>query len=411
MTFIFNDLEVHVTEIVSLHEDTLRPSPEILEDLTRAVKKAKYKLRKIFFRNFSDREFQVFTKLHHEALIGLLDQLLTRIDLENTKRTFSRESAECDSPLEYMQTAYQILYELLEFFQYYYDKHIPRQQVIPHLLMQPLLLEIKGYKKYVLKNFDKGTDPELGSIMIKPFTDFIVRPHKATWHNLFYCRLLHKEFQKLVQSKTRKGTLSLVFLLYNLNFNSNVFYRHLTNFIMQTGKENYLGHLYYCQKVMRQSNIKPNISYKNDNISLQTIMEKWFDEEIRYLERTHQLKLNLASPSKETEPQVSSKIFANLSVSELAYGFKVLVETKMLKVENYKEFFRTVSSMYRTPGSENISSESLRSKYYKPEPGARAAIKDRIIRMINYINTNANILIFIGVLGGTWYLQDWTMLF
>ncbi len=119
------------------------------------------------------------------------------------------------------------------------------------------------------------------------------------------------------------------------------------------------------------------------------MVDNWLKEEINYLEKTREYKL--IENQAAAEPQLTvadSKILYNFSVAEFAYYKKVKAETNIIKIGNRKEFCEKLARTYRTKNIETISSESLRSKFYKSETAVKSAVKDGIIRMLNYINAD-----------------------
>ena len=83
---------------------------------------------------------------------------------------------------------------------------------------------------------------------------------------------------------------------------------------------------------------------------------------------------------------MNPKILSSLSVPELALYFKLMIDMKFIQVENLQDFFRHITRTYRTKNTENISFESIRSKFYQPENATIKAVKSKLIEALNQIN-------------------------
>src|SRR5690606_1467721 len=145
-----------------------------------------------------------------------------------------------------------------------------------------------------------------------------------------------------------------------------------------------------CRKRVRQGILKTDMAYKCENASIAVMLDKWLEEEIKYMEVTKQLKLSLNPEIRKAGEGSINKIFINISVAEMACLLKVLTDAKVIKIDNYRDLFRTISRVYRTPNSENVSEQSLRSKFYKSEISTKTSVKDLLIRLLNQINSSHN---------------------
>ena len=138
-------------------------------------------------------------------------------------------------------------------------------------------------------------------------------------------------------------------------------------------------------KQIRQADLKANIAYKVNRPNLSVMLEKWITVEIGYLKKSAKTSLKDQELSKATD-MMNPKILSSLSVPELALYFKLMIDMKFIQVENLQDFFRHITRTYRTKNTENISFESIRSKFYQPENATIKAVKSKLIEALNQIN-------------------------
>ena len=81
-----------------------------------------------------------------------------------------------------------------------------------------------------------------------------------------------------------------------------------------------------------------------------------------------------------------SKINTVLSVGQLSYLFKLMMDTGMINHPNQKELFRFIADNFQTEKANNISFSSINSKYYVVDETTKESLKALLIEMINEIN-------------------------
>lgn len=388
MEYLYKDLEQIINALHFAGVRNNNTNPDIIDRLFSEVAATKGRLRDAFIRSCDDAAMLKFTVLHHESLVRMQDSVLQLISIKILDNKAGQRGLDEASGNHFL-VAYKELSDLSDFFHQHFGKYIPVWEVIPGVLWKPLAHEVKGYLEKLRQYLAKEPSERLTAHLLEPFINFTQPERASTWHDIFYCRELYQEFIKWVEDEPLQDTGELIWILYSLNHNSAGFYRYFTNYISENESGEYLKHLYFFQKKTRQTYVKPGIAYKREGRALPEMVDNWLKEEINYLEKTQEYKL--IENQAAVEPQLTvadSKILYNFSVAEFAYYKKVKAETNIIKIGNRKEFCEKLARTYRTKNIETISSESLRSKFYKSETAVKSAVKDGIIRMLNYINAD-----------------------
>ena len=79
------------------------------------------------------------------------------------------------------------------------------------------------------------------------------------------------------------------------------------------------------------------------------------------------------------------KIITPLSVAQLAYIFRVFIETKTLETDNLSNLFRFVAEHISTARQEEISLDSIRNKFYKPLAAVKESVLDLLVKQVSYV--------------------------
>ena len=72
-----------------------------------------------------------------------------------------------------------------------------------------------------------------------------------------------------------------------------------------------------------------------------------------------------------------------LSVAQISYFINILMQVGIIKHGNHRDVFRMISENFKTSNTDNISIDSLSSKFYNVETTTKTSIKEKIIELLN----------------------------
>lgn len=385
MTYLFHELD-KLCSAFNFSTNYPQGHACLMKNFRSETDKIRTQLKDVYFKPHCQHTFEKFVSLHHTALVERLDDLSLLLKNSSEASGLSMPTT-LHEHKEAILSAYALLSDLLEFLHTCFSLFLPKHLPIPRQSLQAPVQEIREAKEFVELVLNTSCGIELKNLIIKPFDDFLSGENNHTWHQLFYCRALHTELQWLIEN-VQPNTESLMWMLYRLNYNDPSFYYLLTTYIRQLDGDNYLETLYDTRRKIRQLLIVPNLFYREEQASIGKLVENWLSEEIAYIIKTAKLPMKVETVSGLPEIVPAEKLQANMSVAELACLFKVMSDSGLIKIPNYKEFFQSVVSTYRTKQSPTISAESFRTKFYSSEPGIKKTVKQYIITLMNQINLN-----------------------
>ncbi len=97
--------------------------------------------------------------------------------------------------------------------------------------------------------------------------------------------------------------------------------------------------------------------------------DQLLDLEIKKIEKL-QKRMKHPLPKTEGHPPVSQKCETSLTVSQLAYQFRVLYDIGLFPVRTKTALFKTISQVFTTPNQKNISWKSFKNSFDNPDPNA-----------------------------------------
>jgi hypothetical protein len=350
------------------------------------------KLKKLFtsylFEAESERRLELFVLHHQTKIISLADRLSECIDVNGGPTPVRHPDRKTN--LDLCRLAYQSLEELLTFIETYFSKYFDLDQKIPDTYM---LLERRSLKEMVGTLTEKANETNVCSrlteIALFPLTDFANEDSgkNISYRRLIYLKGLVRDISSLLQKEGEADLkFELIKLLVYRNFNSHYFLVYVTDNV-RTDIHNQptiaaqLDKLNYWLKLLYQFQVKPDSALKYGKPSIKDQLATWLTEEINYLEKKKQLTLMLP-PSEPLDETESFKVGTICSVSQLACI--LLKETGLITNKNQTELIAFFSKHYSSIRNENISSDSLRVKYYNIEKATLNAVQLLLERMIEH---------------------------
>ncbi len=360
----------------------------ILEE-TERIKKAFVKKS---FTSKKEKQMEFYIHYHQESIINLFDYVVSYLGAYNLEPLHSMP--EEYTRIHLYQTVYLSLEQLLAFIERHFSKYFNQDAKSPESYRYIVHREIQEKVPDVRHRLEKkGIDKQLMAIALFPLDEFIEGVHRkeVSYRRLIYYKELLNELYELgdAQLENEKLNLQVCMVLCYLNYNANRFYKYciqkISQYIQkQRSLSGQMEKLAYLLKLNNQIQVKPGFAYHPKAHTFQEQLSEWITEELHYLEKRQQL-LN-PYPANADEPvQKNFKLKTDLSVPQLAYFLKLLIETGIIKNKNTLEVIRFTAGIIQTKNTENISWGGLRARFYQPQQHAVETIKDRVISFLNYI--------------------------
>lgn len=339
-----------------------------------------------------ERQIERYMQLHQVELIRVTDELLSYLTNDEALTIYVQDKSLT------LVNLYKRVYRQLEGMITYLEKHFSRffdvEARIPNAYR---LIAVRDFKERLVLLEEKFYANQLSSHLVKvillPVRSFVQSGEKKhfSFRNLMYLKVLLNELEQpaLLNREMEVPEDELIYSMIYINFNSYKLFAYCTERIKSQYQEketlsDQIDHLAWCSKLINQTQQKPGVAYKPDRDSLKTALITWIDEEVSFLERRHQLTLNM--PVHKVEGLTNDfKLNTNLSVAQLAYMIRIFLEEKILLNRNQREVLKFIAQYTRTKKAENVSAESLRTRYYNVDTSTKEAVKDIIIRLLNNV--------------------------
>lgn len=369
------------------------PIPEFSQKkllIQSEVERIKKSLRHFLFNTECETLIENVVQHHQQHIIKLADQVIKCIDEAEASEIY--EISDGPTKLNLCKIMYKGLEELLTFIETYFSKYFNQDEKIPQAYVLMAGKEILHNLEILEEQAkQKNVDTELMRIALFPVKDFATEPLKKSisFRRLIYLKQLVKDLKFTLKDKTNETYSDDVFgLLFYLNFNTYFFLTYTTDKISEEVKEqttlgNQVERLSFWVKLLNQNQVKPGFALKHDRPSIQEQLGMWLAEEIHFIEKKKQLTF-LMSPSGPVVKTESFKVNTILSVPQLAYSIRLLKEAGIITNPNQTELIRFFSQHFSTPRNQNVSSESLRIKYYNVERSSVRSIQGILDRLVEH---------------------------
>ena len=235
----------------------------------------------------------------------------------------------------------------------------------------------------------KEMNQELLKILFEPIIllSTINIQNKITYYQFSYATEYIMELsQLLADNQNHVEEEEICNWLMDLNMNSFRFLNFRTNIIEQKliqceSDIERLELLYKKLKKFNQYRSSLKKSYIQNLPEVKIQICNWIEEEIEFINR----KRNLEDGNKEFLKTTNSKnkILIGLSVAQISYFINILMQVGIIKHANHRDVFRMISENFKTSNADNISIDSLSSKFYNVETTTKTSIKEKIIELLN----------------------------
>jgi len=177
-------------------------------------------------------------------------------------------------------------------------------------------------------------------------------------------------------------------LLY-LNFNSASFFNYYTHKISEGASKRKtvnerVEYLALQLKIINQTAGRHNAVYLPDLPAISDQLIFWISEDIYFLQKKHQLSLALPV-TPEVEKDRQRKVHVQLTVSDLALGARLLLDTEVISEMNYTELMKLVAKSFRTNRQANISQQAIYNIGFEASVTSKEKMKQVLMRMVRRI--------------------------
>ena len=342
-----------------------------------------------------ERSQELYIRFHQRAVIELTGYLTKYLQAEPVNDTIPQEL----NNGKLSDELYLSLQELLSFLAHQFPRYFDFDAWIPENYRRVMFhdiernfIEIQGC---LLKTI---SDSELTDLTLLPFKEFLQTKYsnQSTYRKVLFLQVLQRDLYAFCHHRyegAEKADEQLQWILFGLNYNTLEFYqyciRKLTTLIASiedlTEK---LNCLFLFNKQLFQQPPREQISYDNGRKSVKHALMDWIDREIDYLE----MQQNSMSGSTVEEPChdriAKFKVRVELSVAQLAYFLRILTESNVIVDPNVNLLMRYVTKIFQTKRSQNLGHGSFHGRYYNVEDSTRQSVREVLLRMIRYIDSD-----------------------
>jgi hypothetical protein len=321
------------------------------------------------------RDKQQFVQLNQAILVRLLDKL----------HSYKNETAKAETITLYEAIGAHVG-NILNFIEDFFGNYFDRNEKVPatylNISLQEVCKKLERLRETLFQN--DSVDRDLSNIIANNFDRFCYQYTKnITYNELMYQKDLMDE---LLTDDTLSSERSIKEVLFYFNFNDpdyiSYLYKTLSTLTeLQDTKQKKITALRFEQKTINQLTTKLHIQISPYLPSLKEQVNRWIEEEIKFLETEPQGIIPL-----KTEQEQDEKLHLSLSVAKIALLVRLMILDKVITNRVVAHVLRimvkTVTAMQR----ENISFGSLETKYHNPDKGTISAVKDMLFRWINILS-------------------------
>lgn len=330
------------------------------------------------------RTLETFVQYHEHNIIRLANALTTYVGPTDLHLPNGSD------PAILCQYLYTKLQELLTFIERHYPTYFDSNAWIPDNYHAIAATEFAGETENLREALcAKNISAELIEHTLAPYIQF-TRSNTATYHRLVYLKNLQPELQRIADDKTVTDDIPLLWLLFDMNFNTVAYNHYLTArnreyYDKITDVRERVDRLSHSLKLIRQRVTVPGCAFDPNNTPLQDQLIRWMELEINY----HRGQLSPAPAP--ADPEIDSpgeRLKVNLSVAHLAYLLHLFVASATLQPGNITTLIKKVSRIFETRRTDDISEKSFENRYYGAEHNTKQSIRKLLLDLVKRIDND-----------------------
>ena len=275
---------------------------------------------------------------------------------------------------------------LINDFSQYFDYERPASPRIRKEVIETVKKQSKEIGKLLL-------NPDLDPLLVSSIKTYLDESdkHINTFQDLYYYKMFcEKVCSWLKVSAYKNLNVTLTQNLIYINFNSSAFFEYLRNKIakkypyalsLRDGASQSVNDLRDAQQIAEHN----FYVYNGEAESAKAVLIKCIAAELEYIINLTKLS-KLTAEAEEAAVRANQFLLVDLTVEQMAFLFRLFVDTKVIIVDNKSEFFNFLASRFRTKNkSTELSANSIKNKYNLDTDQTVAAVKKVLINFMNHV--------------------------
>ncbi|KQB42841.1 hypothetical protein RCH33_938 [Flavobacterium daejeonense] len=353
--------------------------------LTAESKQIKIKIKATVSSLHSKDKIQTYIQKKQANITSLLNKLLLEINPDSIDNLYN--FSPCYQDVDCLKLIFVQLEKILIYLEQEYYRFMDYNMAIPLVSLGVLKKAVQqpyqeimvfGNQAHFYKKSTKAIAAVLSKIMITQPCQIL------SYQERDYIMSFATKLLELIKNSAEPNQLSEY--LFRLNFNSLDFFDDYTDQISRNLEElssdtDKIKELHKQLKANNQKYLYLQTKLIPQLPSVKEQINAWIEEEIHYLNQKKIVDNITKNLIQNSEPE--EKILTSFSVPQLGYFFGLLFQNNIMQAKSQKAYFRFVSKNFRTKITDNISVDSLNSKYYNPESGTIDMVRQKLIDLLN----------------------------
>ena len=378
MGYEFENIECQIGRVLALvntNKFREEESQKILDSISLECERIKKTFKQLVLSAEEEQRVRRYFHFHQEAL-GCL--------IERTDLTEKSKAAVLLAAIR------KLLVDLHDTFRDQFTQFFNVNARIPGCLAKSTISELVESADFLLAKFSATTlDPALFNLVLDSFRTL----ESVCYQKVNYLRHLQHQLSRLDVSINDPDLLrqDLCKELIHCNYNTEKFFDYYTRSVKKAlinceTLSDRVDLVAWFLKECNQEQCLHEIPFDTQRPPIHTQLGEWLAQELDYYKQKQQLLLSPKSLEEGLEKDF--KMDFDLSVSQLAYLFKVLIETNVIRNKNTSQLIRFLVKFVKTKKAESVSYDSFRMKFYNPESGTKDAVKKVLGSLFQYISKN-----------------------
>lgn len=347
----------------------------------------KKRIKDQIFKYKSKEQIEQFVHKTQSSIENLIDHIIREIKPDSVHELY--ELSNQYKKADYLKITYRSLEKLLLFLVSEYPTLTTENSQVPIRTLIQNKKELEQESQEIKNKLSAlCSNEKLLAIALEPIEKIaeITVDKKVNYYQLKYCKQYIAACFDHFTVKQDSADSEIIDLLVELDLNSfKLFEVKIDTIIFELDQidttNDKIKLLFQIRKQINQKQTKILKPFLQDYPSIKTQVIGWIEEEIEFLQSS--IHLRSVSQSVPSEVMPKAKIQTELSVAQLCYLFNLLHQSGVIKQSNQRDIFRFIAENFKTKTTEQISVDSIKSRYYNVESSTKNAVREKLIALLN----------------------------
>lgn len=271
----------------------------------------------------------------------------------------------------------------IDFIRMHFPEDFNQDTLMPICLWKPIQTQVERAWVILQERYKEEPATGLVAVLHAVYQQQLIKIGRVSYHQAAYWEELVSILAAEENTLQNCSYKNMIAALIQYNFNHDSFISYFVEQCLKEIEESLSVMQYWAEKMdlIEQLPSSTTIGYIPNTPSCKVLLKQVISDKIMLTEQ----QPTVVSNAIETD--AINFILLDLTVAQLALLIRLLIDTNIILSKNHTQTLRLVAQFFEARNQKKGSPDALRVKYYNPDTVSIKILRERIMLMLQKINT------------------------